>query len=185
MPNFVRLYEPGGKYFFTVVMHRRRPILTTALGHRLLRQAWRDTAARLPFQTDAVCLLPDHLHCLWTLPEGDKDFSSRWRSIKTAFTRGFLESGGRRGQRTAAQRRRGRAGIWQERFWEHRICDDNDYARRFDYIHYNPVKHELVTWPEEWPWSTYHRYARKGWYDPGCGREEPPDLRGFNPHGKA
>jgi putative transposase len=129
-----------------------------------------------PITLEAVCLLPDHLHCLWTLPEGDSDYSVRWGRLKSEFSRLYRARGVEEGQRSASRSVRGERGFWQRRFWEHRIREEEDFARHFDYIHYNPVKHGLAARPEEWPWSTFHRYARLGWYDTGWGRDIPPGL---------
>ena len=180
MPNYLRLYEPGATYFFTLVTHGRRRFLTTPLARTCLREAWRDTVRRNPFRLVAVCLLPDHLHCLWSLPDGDADFSSRWRFLKAQFTRKFLARGGREGEQTTSRIARRERAVWQRRFWEHRIRDEKDFARHFDYVHFNPVKHELVTWPEDWPWSTFHRYLAKGWYETRWGRDEPPSIHGLD-----
>lgn len=107
-------------------------------------------------------MLPDHLHCVWTLPEGDADFSSRWRLIKTIFVRG-LPGGERRSQ---ARRRSGERGIWQRRFWEHAIRDDEDFAAHMDYVHFNPVRHGYVRRVGEWPYSTFRACVRRGLYPP-------------------
>lgn len=176
MPNYVRLYEPGATYFFTVVTHDRRAFLTSSLSRECLGYAWRNTVRRYPFRLLAVCLLPDHLHCICLLPENDSDFSSGWRHLKATFTRRFLARGGVEGKRKESRLKRGERGMWQRRFWEHRIRDERDFARHFDYVHFNAVKHGLVTWPEQWRWSTFQRYVRKGWYDVGWGQEVPEHL---------
>jgi putative transposase len=180
MPQYVRLYEPGATYFFTVLTHKRRPFLTSALGRRCLRAAWKEIGQELPFETLAVCLLQDHLHCLWALPEEDDDFSTRWRKLKTRFTRLFLTGGGIEGPRNASRKARGERGVWQRRGWEHKIRDMDDYVNHFDYIHFNPVMHGHVNYPEDWPWSTFHRYARMGWYDADWGKSRPKGLDGMD-----
>ena len=176
MPNYTRLHQEGGTFFFTVVTHDRRPFLTTPFARRCLRAAWLDTRSRFPFECPAVCLLPDHLHCLWTLPEGDGGFSSRWRTLKATFSRLYCRGGGVEGVRSPSRVRAGERAIWQRRFWEHTIQDDDDLRRHFDYIHYNPVKHGLVQWPEQWPWTTFHRYAKQGWYDTEWGHTPIDDI---------
>ena len=112
-------------------------------------------------------VLPDHLHCIWRLPEGDSDYSKRWRIIKGSFTHWFRSKGND-----------GR--IWQNRFWEHTIRDDEDFARHFDYIHYNPVKHALVDRPAKWEFSTFHKYFEKEWYSEDWGSAEPENLKNMN-----
>ena len=111
-----------------------------------------------PFHIDAFVLLPDHLHCLWTMPVDDHDFSTRWRLIKSAFTRQcearYKEAPSK--NMLAKQEQ----AVWQRRFWEHAIRDDRDFKNHLEYIHYNPVKHGLATTPAEWPTSTFHKYVR-------------------------
>jgi putative transposase len=136
---------------------------------------------RYPFRTDAVCLLPNHLHCIWTLPESDSNYSVRWKEIKRLFAKQYLELIGPGGVRNASHLKQGEAAIWQRRFWEHTIKDEEDLRRHIDYIHYNPVKHGLVQNVCDWPWSSFHRYVRKGSYglDWGAGIEKDlPAIRG-------
>jgi putative transposase len=85
-------------------------------------------------------LLPDHFHVLWTLPEGDANFPVRWKLIKWVFTQRYLKAGGGEGSRSISRRKRKERGVWQRRFWEHAIKDEDDMERHFDYIHYNPSK---------------------------------------------
>ena len=151
MPDFHRYRVPGGCYFFTVNLLERRG--NALLNDRidLLRDAVRRVRRSRPFTIDAWAVLPDHLHCVWTLPPGDDDFSTRWRLIKTFFVRGLPRT-----ERLSRVRRAGgERGIWQRRFWEHAIRDDEDYAAHMDYVHFNPVKHGLVASPANWPYSTF------------------------------
>jgi len=156
--RYRRVRAAGGCYFFTVVARGRRPVLTEPAVRGALREAFRDTRERLPFGLDAIVLLPDHLHALWTLPEDDADFSSRWRLIKRRTTRAA-----------------GVGRLWQPRFWEHLIRDERDFRHHLEYIHYNPVKHGYVSAPLEWAWSSFHRYVRDGVYAADWG-ETAPDL---------
>ena len=176
MPAFVRASQPGGTFFFTLVTYQRRHIFADASARAHLRRSILETRQRRPFDMPAVVLLPNHLHALWTLPEGDADFSTRWRKIKEGFTRAWLRpsatavevsapSRGREAAVTADQQRQGRRGVWQPRYWEHQICDDRDFYRHVDYIHYNPVKHGVCRCPHAWRWSSFHRWAAEGDYD--------------------
>ena len=179
MPNYRRYYIPGGTFFFTLVSYGRSAIFTTPQARSLLRSAWVDVKKRFPFSTIAICLLPDHFHCIWTLPEGDTNFSLRWREIKRLFTKGFLQEIGPGAVRNASRVNRNEAAIWQRRFWEHTIRDEADLAKHIDYIHFNPVKHNLVAEVEDWPWSSYHKFVRLGYYG-GCGSgrfDEVKDLQ--------
>ena len=159
MSHYRRSHLSGGYYFFTVVTYDRRKLFLDALARDCLHSAWQATHARHPFETVALCLLPDHLHCIWKLPEGDARYSSRWNAIKGIFSKSFLRQEGNDGIRNESRRRTGEAALWQRRFWEHQIRDERDLQRHVDYIHYNPVKHGLVQDLREWPWSTYHRYV--------------------------
>jgi putative transposase len=162
MPDYRRNRVPGGTYFFTVnLLDRGSRLLVTHID--ALRGAVRRVRARAPFQIDAWVVLPDHMHCLWTLPEGDADFPGRWRAIKI----GFSKSLGIAEPRSSVMARRGERGIWQRRYWEHTIRDDHDFATQFDYVHFNPVKHGLVKHPSEWPHSSFHRCVAAGLYPAG------------------
>jgi putative transposase len=160
MTDYRRADIEGGCYFFTVVTYERRAFLTESLARRCLREAWKEARRRSPFEVIAVCLLPDHLHCVWKLPEGDCDFPLRWARIKADFTRRYLAGGGAESGQSPSRSGKRERGIWQRRFWEHQIRDETDLRRHIDYIHYNPVKHGLVVRVEDWPWSSYHRFAR-------------------------
>ncbi|HWX37304.1 MAG TPA: transposase [Steroidobacteraceae bacterium] len=145
MPDYRRNRVPGGTFFFTVNLFDRRSNLLVARIDAL-RDAVRQVRARAPFHIDAWVVLPDHMHCLWTLPEGDANFPSRWRAIKTAFTKSLPVGE----PRSLVMTNRGERGIWQRRYWEHTIRDDRDFAAHMDYIHFNPVKHGLVAHPADW-----------------------------------
>ncbi|TYO68343.1 transposase [Bradyrhizobium hipponense] len=154
MPQYRR--AKGSIFFFTVVLADRSSTLLVDHVDRL-RQNYRTIQQRRPFETVAVCVLPDHLHAIWALPEDDLDFSSRWNLIKGGFSRG-LETG----PRTTSKLRKREKGIWQRRFWEHAIRNDADLERHVDYIHFNPVKHGLVSRVRDWSFSSFHRYVDQG-----------------------
>lgn len=157
MVHYRRERRPGGTFFFTTTLHeRRRSLLTDHIAE--LRAAWRETARTRPFKTIAVCILPDHLHTLWELPEGDADYPGRWRALKADFTR-RLRILGVSGPANA----KGEYRVWQRRYWEHAIRDDEDLRAHVDYIHFNPVKHGHVERVGDWPHSSFHRYVRQGW----------------------
>jgi len=164
MPNYIRAKFEGGYYFFTVVTYRRAKLFRTELARHCLREAIETTRSRWPFETIAFCLLFEHLHCIWKLPEDDADFSKRWASIKGRFSNTYLKLSGQRKHASPSRARKGEVSIWQRRFWEHQIRDENDLQRHVDYIHYNPVKHGLVRQVDDWPWSTYHKYSKEGFY---------------------
>jgi putative transposase len=169
MPDYRRNYIPGGIYFFTVVTFGRKPIFLSRPAREMFLAAWLDTRGRFPFRTKACCLLPDHLHCIWQLPEHDRDFSLRWKEIKRLFTKGYLAGIGTDGFRNPSRVRKGEAAVWQRRFWEHSIRDQEDLNRHIAYIHYNPVKHGLAKRAKDWPWSSFHRYVAAGLIDADWG----------------
>jgi putative transposase len=173
MSEYRRWYVPGGTYFFTVATQDRFPTFNDPLAVRLLGVVMRTVRARYPFHTIAAVVLPDHLHCIWSLPGRDSDFSGRWRWIKGAFTEKWLSAGGHDTFRSASRVRKGEHGVWQRRFWEHQIQDETDLERHVDYIHYNPVKHGYATRPADWPWSSFPRHVRLGQYPEDWGATEP------------
>lgn len=165
MPEYRRAIVDGGTFFLTVVTNFRRPLLTTDTARRLLRQAITATQRDHPFTLDAVVVLPDHWHCIWMLPPGDRDFSTRMRLVKGRFTRAFLAGGGTESGRSRSRRRQGERSVWQRRFWEHTVRDERAFERICDYIHYNPVKHGHAACPHAWAYSSFHRFVREGCYD--------------------
>jgi putative transposase len=169
MSVYRRYFVAGGTYFFTVVTERRAPVFADDGARRLLGSVIRRCLARYPLEVVAIVLLPDHRHTIWTLPPGDSAYSERWRWIKREFTREWLANGGPEQTRRSTRLRERRRGIWQRRFWEHTIRDQDDLEVHFDYIHYNPVRHGLVARPRYWPWSSFHRWVRAGHYDVGWG----------------
>jgi putative transposase len=162
MPNYRRLRQPGGTFFFTLVTFERQCLFDSDESRRLLHAAIAAVKSESPFSIDGCVLLPDHLHAIWTLPGGDSDYSVRWGKIKKLFTTSFLEAGGV--DRVVSQSRMAnhRRGVWQRRFWEHCIRDDRDYTQHLAYIHFNPVKHGYVGCPHSWPYSSFHRHVQLG-----------------------
>lgn len=158
MSNYRRANTKGGTYFFTVITYRRQKILCNEEMRIALREGIRQVQEAHPFVIDAWVLLPDHLHCIWTLPEGDADFGIRWAMIKRFVTKQcrLLH---RDDWMTASKRKRKESTLWQRRFWEHQIRDEQDYERHLDYIHFNPVNHGLVESVVDWPYSTFHRFV--------------------------
>jgi len=154
MPNYRRWRSEGGTYFFTVVTYGRYPWLCEPIARQALRQA---TQAAYPFSIDAWVLLPDHLHCIWTLPTGDDDFSTRWRLIKTRTTQVCTRHLPIDLPSSRSRQTRGDHPYWQRRFWEHQIRDEADFQNHIHYIHQNPVKHGHAITPTDWPYSTIHR----------------------------
>ena len=158
MVHYRRNYLSGGTFFFTVTLRDRgAATLVDYIGP--LRQAVRVTHQQRPFTIDAMVVLPEHIHALWTLPAGDSDYAGRWRAIKSHFTRALLKQGIQ-----LSRNARGEYKLWQRRYWEHTIRDEQDLKHHLDYIHYNPVKHRLVNTVYEWPYSSFHRFVRQGVY---------------------
>ena len=159
MPDYRRNRVPGATYFFTVnPRDRRSGLLVREID--ALREAVRDVRRQSPFRIDAWVVLPDHMHCLWTLPAGDSDFPDRWRRIKAAFSKLLPDTASASRVRLG----KGERGIWQRGYWEHTIRDDRDYRAHMDYIHFNPVKHGLAQAPGDWPFSSFRRCLAAGLY---------------------
>ena len=164
MTNYRRIRLFGGTYFFTVVIvDRHLDILVKHIQH--LKASFRDECENAPFTNLGFVILPDHLHTIWRLPQGDSDYSNRWRHIKADFSRRLAVAGAVSNSREC----KGERGIWQRRFWEHTVRDEEDFQRHLDYIHFNPVKHGLVSRVSDWPHSSFHEYVRRGVYTPGWG----------------
>lgn len=162
MRSYVRARTPGGCYFFTVNLAERSGNDLLVRHVDALRTAFYSVQRTRPFVMDAVVILPEHLHCLWTLPEGDADFATRWQLIKARFSAAIPT-----GERVSPSRqRRQERGIWQRRYWEHLIRDQNDYNRHVNYIHHNPVKHGHAASPGAWPYSSFGRWVEKGLLPP-------------------
>jgi putative transposase len=171
MSDYRRYRVPGGTYFLTInLLERRSDLLVRHIDS--LREAVRCTRRERPFRIDAWVVLPEHMHCIITLPSDDDDFSNRIKAMKIRFVRAVSVTERRCHSRAA----RGERGIWQRRFWEHVIRDDADHARHMDYVHYNPVKHGHVATVCDWPYSTFHRLVEAGVYPRDWGAAAPDDI---------
>ena len=169
MSNYRRAKIAGGTFFFTVVTHDRTPYFADESAIQILRAAFAKVKTARPFEIEAIVVMPDHLHCIWRLPTGDDDYSGRWREIKKIASR----------QLDPVTNLRNKRPVWQRRFWEHAIRDQEDCRRHMDYVHYNPVKHGLARRPIDWPWSSFKKAVAKGWYEPAWGSDEPAHIAGL------
>jgi len=147
----------GGSYFFTVVTEKRRKIFAYDNNVKRLRAAFKTVMHKRPFVIDAAVVLPDHLHFIWTISEHDSDYSTRWRLIKSAFTKQYPESFI---AQNANRKNKKQQEIWQHRDWEHCLRDELDFQQHINYIHYNPVKHGYVKRASNWQYSSIHRYIK-------------------------
>ncbi|MET0983137.1 MAG: transposase [Telluria sp.] len=159
-----RRQSAGSTYFFTVVAYRRRPIFCDPTFRAALRRAIQTVCVTRPFTVDAWVLMPDHMHCIWTLPQDDHGYSTRWAEIKRYVSSACRENLFIPHLLTRSGKQRNESTIWQRRFWEHQIRDAFDMEKHVDYIHFNPVKHGHVQQVCDWPYSTFHRYVREGIY---------------------
>jgi putative transposase len=178
MPEYRRWYVPGGTYFFTLVTCHRRAILCGDVGRRCLHEAIHAVQDKLPVTVVAIVLLPDHIHSVWTLPADDARYSLRWKQIKEGFTRRFLDAGGTEQQVSRSRSQHSERGVWQRRFWEHTVQDEEDLKRCVDYVHWNPKKHGYVSSVCDWPWSSFHRFVKQGEYEICWGADNP--TPGYN-----
>ncbi len=180
MSDYRRANIPGGTFFFTVVTFQRRPLFQHENNCKLLGDVIRECKREWPFLINAMVLLPDHLHAIWTMPRGDTNYPARWSIIKKNFTCRYISNGGSDRRISPGQASERRRGIWQRRFWEHAITDEDEFQNHFDYIHFNPVKHQHAKCPRDWGPSSFHRYTQLGVYpdDWGCGDRKLPSFLG-------
>ena len=178
MPNYRRANIPGGTFFFTVKTERNAPIFRNEFAVKILGEVIRETKLLWQFEINAIVLLPDHLHAIWTLPDGDAAFSKRWGWLKKEFTKRYLKHNGLEQPTSKSRVKNRRRGVWQRYFWEHVIQDEKDFQAHFDYIHWNPVKHGYVKCPIDWQHSSFHRWVAKGVYEKnwGCSEQEPDSI---------
>ncbi len=174
MPDYRRLWVPGGTYFLTLATHQRRHRFVDESAVGRLRAALRAVAVERPFRVDAAVVLPDHLHFLWTLPAGDGDLSTRVGRMKALFTRSL---GGEAASAVDSRRRHRERDVWQRRYWDHLIRDRDDWDQHLDYVHFNPVKHGHATCPHAWPWSSFPKWVARNRYAAdwkcACGKTTP------------
>lgn len=167
MPQYRRDRTPGGTYFFTVnLLDRSQSLLTDYIS--LLRASISRVKESYPFYVDALVVLPEHFHMVLTLPKGSSEYSDIIRFIKSNFSKGMPGSSN---ITCVSRTKRKEKGIWQRRFWEHRIKDEVDYKRHIDYCYFNPVKHNHVKKVSDWPYSTFHRDVSAGLYRKGWASE--------------
>lgn len=176
MPNYRRIRIPGISYFFTVVTYKRRKILVIPQSRQILRAVINEVRQLQPFTICGWVLLPDHIHCIWTLPENDCNYSKRWGMIKAGFSKRAKNLFHRNEWMTDSKRKYREATTWQRRFWEHMIRDEDDFRKHMDYLHFNPVKHGLVKRVKDWPYSTFHRFVKNGFYPPDWGGDELGEI---------
>ena len=168
MADYLRTYLNGGTYFFTVVTCLRFPIFKQEAAVNLLNDCFLGIMKEHPFKIDAIVIMPDHLYTILTLPDEDSGFSIHWKQIKGTFSRNYLGEKVRNG--TKSMMTKNEKGVWQRRFWEHTIRNQEDFNRHCDYIHYNPVKHGLVHSPSEWKFSSFRKFVEKGLYNGDWGK---------------
>jgi putative transposase len=164
MPNYRRVHIPGGTYFLTLVTYCRRPLFKELNNINLLRSATAKVKAEKPFKILAAIILPDHLHFLWQLAAYDSNYSQRISRLKVLFTRAYKAENSLSLEISASRIKHRESDIWQRRFWEHTIRDEADLKQHLDYIHYNPVKHGLISCPHLWEYSSFSQWVRQGKY---------------------
>ena len=169
MSNYRRYFVAGGTFFFTIVTYGRRPLFADTNNVALLRNVIREVKAEQPFEICAAVVLPDHMHFIWSLPRGDDDYSKRMGRIKVKFTRGYHRGPALVQDISSSRIKRRESNIWQRRFWEHTIDDEDEFGKYFDYIHFNPVKHGLASCPHLWEASTFHHWVHRGVYESSWG----------------
>ena len=164
MSNYRRVYIPGGMYFLTIITYQRQPLFSDRNNISLLRNTTAKVKSEMPFDIIGAVILPEHIHFIWSLPKGDRNYSKRVGRLKVLFTKS-LRGDNNLPQNVSLSRQKHReSNVWQRRFWEHTIRDERDLAAHLDYIHYNPVKHGYVSCPHLWEYSSFHSWVKKGGY---------------------
>ena len=168
MSDYHRVYLNGGTYFFTVVTYMRYPVFRDETAIKLLKNCFTNIKKKYPFSIDAIVIMPDHLHTIWSLPDNDSDYSKRWQQIKSNFSRHYIGNKPEYVAKSIIDKRE--KGIWQRRFWEHVIHNQEDFNSHCDYIHYNPVKHGVVDSPSLWKHSSFNKFMKNGLYGVDWGK---------------
>ncbi len=173
--RYRRVQLAGGSFFFTLVTHQRIPLFADREGVQLWHHAVAKVQGWMPFEVEAQVVMLDHVHMLWSLPEGDSDYPTRIRLLKSAFTRTWVRTRAVP-TRSASRIDKREQMVWQRRYWEHTIRDDADFQAHLDYIHINPVRHGLAAVARDWPHSMFHEWQELGVYEPWWGSAEMPPL---------
>lgn len=179
MSQYLRSNTQGATFFFTVVAYNRRNIFCEPDFLKAFKNSIKEVQMQYPFEILAWVQLPDHLHCIWRLPEQDSDYGKRWSMIKRFTTKACPQYHLEFNELSYSKVARNEKGIWQRRFHEHQIRDEADFKRHMDYIHYNPVKHGLVNSPNDWQYSSFHRYVKQGIYTKDWGSHVKFEQRYF------
>jgi putative transposase len=169
MPEYRRANVPGSSVFLTLITYDRAKLFSIPENIEKLRQACGLVVAEKPFLIDAAVILPEHIHFLWTLPPGDRDYSYRVGRMKVLFTRALRGVNNLPDDVCESRRKHRESDVWQRRFYEHTIRDESDFRKHLDYLHFNPVKHGLATCVHDWEYSSFHRGVKRGEYDVGWG----------------
>lgn len=169
MPEYRRAKIKGGTYFFTLVTYRRQKLFLFSENIALFLNSLNHIKRYHPFKLHAYCILPDHIHMIWELPEDDDDYANRISQIKGRFSKAYISNNGDRSDKSISRYKRRETSIWQRRYWEHYIRDEDDFQVHFDYIHFNPVKHRLVDRVLDWPYSSFQECVENDIYSPDWG----------------
>jgi putative transposase len=170
--NYRRIWHHGGTYFFTVNLLQRRDN-TLLIDHvQEFRDAVKKVKSKYPFKIHAWVILPEHMHCILELPQEDADYASRWRLMKSYFSKSIANTE----YKSEVRIKRKERGVWQRRYWAHLITDEKDYRAHMDYVHINPLKHGLVENVKDWQYSTFHRYVLLGVYPQNWACDEGVEL---------
>jgi putative transposase len=169
VPEYRRANIPGSSVFLTLITYDRVKLFSAPENIERLRQACAVVVAEKPFTIDAAVILPEHIHFLWTLPPGDRDYSYRVGRMKVLFTRALRGANNLPDDVCESRKKHRESDVWQRRFYEHTIRDEFDFRKHLDYLHFNPVKHGLVNCVHDWEYSSFHRGVKRGDYDVSWG----------------
>ena len=151
-------FKPDRTWFFTLNLADETSSLLTRHA-QFLGESARDVEGLYPFETIATVILPNHLHMIWTLPEDDLDYDRRISYLQSGFTRRVADS---LSDADKARQKAPMKPLWHRRYWDYKIRDLVDLERHIGYMHGNPVKHGLVSHPDKWRYSTWHKFRDEG-----------------------
>ncbi|MDD3149488.1 MAG: transposase, partial [Candidatus Gastranaerophilales bacterium] len=168
MSNYRRAYEKNSYVFITITTFKRNPILIKNI--KILRNSIRKTKEKFEFEIFGIVVLPDHIHTILR-PKIIRNYPDIIKSIKTDFSKNIDKKEITNVEKyvTESKKKKGEKGVWQRRYWEHTIKDENDLYLHLDYIHFNPVKHNYVTKVNDWLYSSFHKFVKEKLYDENWG----------------
>jgi len=163
----IRRYHIEGIYFITTVTKNRMPLFGDSDAIELLFDVLRNVKRKHPFDSIAYCIMPDHIHLMLKVTDvSNHNISTIMHAVKRQFTLRYKQLQGLQS-----------FSAWQTRFYDHIIRDQKDFEHHLNYIHFNPIKHGLAIKSEDYQYSSFRYYLKRGYYEIGWGHTEPEDIK--------